>query len=231
MSQDRFDVYGDPSSVETTINRNNEEIWIDGPLSSTNPKPEIWIDGPPEFHSSSPKFYRKKLKTKHCSKSHRQHTPDTKASAFSSIAPLPSVVSSSVLPRENDESSSTNFDSESVVSSHCHLPILPVFKDHTLLPFRSTQTSQVTKPLKADSSKLDLRSSANKLNDDMEILQKTLETILIPASDSSIKNDNQSNRTQSLNRIDQLSSVMSDDDKSKRLSRIIAPVRFDQMFK
>ncbi|CAF4937279.1 unnamed protein product, partial [Rotaria socialis] len=34
MSQDRTD----SSSVETVINRNNEEIWIDGPLSTTKPK-------------------------------------------------------------------------------------------------------------------------------------------------------------------------------------------------
>ncbi|CAF1535227.1 unnamed protein product, partial [Adineta steineri] len=36
--------------------------------------------------------------------------------------------------------------------------------------------------------------------------------------------------TQSLNRIDQLSSSMSNDERAKRLSRIVSPTRFEKLF-
>ncbi|CAF5189023.1 unnamed protein product, partial [Rotaria sp. Silwood1] len=63
--------------------------------------------------------------------------------------------------------------------SHCHLPVLPVFKDHSLLPFRSNQTttttssssSSNTKPIISDSSKINLKLSTNQLNDDLETLE------------------------------------------------------------
>ncbi|CAF1689134.1 unnamed protein product, partial [Adineta ricciae] len=131
--------------------------------------------------------------------------------------------------------SSRHFDTESVVSSHCHLPVLPVFKDHSLLPFRSHQTLPRTKPLIAptESSKLDLRLSTNKLNDDMEALEKTLETLLIPSTSDPTGNKkdhhDSASITQSLNRIDQLSSSMSTNEKTKRLSRIVSPTRFEKI--
>ncbi|CAF0829659.1 unnamed protein product [Rotaria sordida] len=218
MSQDRTD----SSSVETVINHNNEEIWIDGPLSSINSKKtEIWIDGPFEYHSPINKYHRKKSKSKIHSKSIRQHTSKSKNSILLS---KPSFLSSTIIEKDNDESSSiTNFDNESIISSHCHLPVLPVFKDHTLIPFRSNELFDIKKSLKND-----FKSSTNKLNDDMEILEKTLETLLIP---SSINNDKQQSIiSQSLNHIDQLSSYMSNDEKTKRLSRIISPTRFNQVF-
>ena len=101
--------------------------------------------------------------------------------------PMPPLASSS--PHCLDDAMET----ESVVSSHCHLPVLPVFKDHSLLPFRSNQT----RPL-----------SPNQVNDDMEFLEKTLETLLVPTSSTLI---------------------MSPDEKNKRLSRIVSPTRFDQL--
>jgi len=210
----------DSSSVETIINRNNEEIWIDGPLSSPNPKREIWIDGPPEFCSHSPKILSKKSLPKHRSTSHRHYT------SKHPILPSPPCLSSTILHHDNDQSSpSVNCDTESIISSHCHLPVLPVFKDHSLLPFRSNQTLPRTKP-----SPIDLKLSTNKLNDDMELLEKTLETLLIPSPIVPIKNDNESTMTKSLNRIDQLSSLMTNDEKTKRLSRIVSPTRFDKLF-
>ncbi|CAF5129415.1 unnamed protein product, partial [Rotaria sp. Silwood1] len=57
-----------------------------------------------------------------------------------------------------------------------------------------------------------------------------LETLLIPSPIVPINNDKQSIISQSLSRIDQLSSYMSNDEKTKRLSRIISPTRFDQVF-
>ncbi len=185
----------DSSSVERRRNRTHEEIWIDGPLSSPKPKKEIWIDGPPEFCSPSTKP--------------RPHLS-------SILSPKHSILSK--------ESSSTNFDTESIVSSHCHLPVLPVFKDHSLLPFRSNQTLPRTKPLINESTKLDLKLSTNKLNDDMELLEKTLETLLVPSPIVPIENERQSS-----NRIDQLSSLMTNDEKTKRLSRIVSPTRFEKI--
>jgi hypothetical protein len=196
MSQDRYD----SSSLETIVNRNKEEIWIDGPLSSSNGKKEIWIDGPSK-------------------KSHRRYKP-------SILSPKSPLLSSTI---SHKDSSSINFDTESIVSSHCHLPVLPVFKDHSLLPFRSNQTLPRTKPLINESTKLDLRLSANKLNDDLELLEKTLENLLIPTPIVPITNENESNISQSLNRIDQLSSLMTNDEKSKRLSRIVSPTRFEKL--
>jgi hypothetical protein len=108
--------------------------------------------------------------------------------------------------------------------------VLPVFKDHLLLPFRSNQTLPRTKPLTTESPKIDFKLSTNKLNDDMEMLEKTLETLLIPSPIVPIQNDKESIMTKSLNRIDQLSSLMSDDEKSKRLSRIVSPTRFQKLF-
>jgi len=218
MSRDRFD----SSSVETVVNRNNEEIWIDGPLSSPNSKKEIWIDGPPEFCSN----YPKKSTPKHRSNSHRQSTSKTRPSILPSKHSLTPFLSSTILHKETNESSSKNFDNESIISSHCHLPVLPVFKDHSLLPFRSDQTLPQTKPLITNSSKLDLRLSTNQLNDDMELLEKTLETLLVPSPIVPIKND----KSQSLNRIDQLSSCMTNDEKTQRLSRIVSPTRFEKLF-
>ncbi|CAM4765474.1 unnamed protein product [Rotaria magnacalcarata] len=220
----------DSSSVETVINRNNEEIWIDGPLSTKNPKSEIWIDGPIEFYSPTSKLRHKKSKLKPRSNSHRHSKSKAKAPILSPKHQLaPPVLCSTILQQENDEPASANFDSESVISSHCHLPVLPVFKDHTLLPFRSNQLVQITKPLKIESSNIDLRLSVNKLNDDMEMLEKTLETLLIPSPIVPNQNDRQSLRSQSLNRIDQLSSSICNDDITKRLSRIVSPTRFDKI--
>jgi hypothetical protein len=203
MSHDRYD----SSSLETIVNRNKDEIWIDGPLSSPNSKKEIWIDGPSEFCSHSKKSR---------STSHRRNKP-------SILSPKHPFLSSTL---SHKDSSSNNFDTESIVSSHCHLPVLPVFKDHSLLPFRSLPR---TKPLITESTKLDLRLSTNKLNDDLELLEKTLENLLIPTPIVPISNEQESSRSQSLNRIDQLSSLMTNDEKSKRLSRIVSPTRFEKL--
>ncbi|CAF1214552.1 unnamed protein product [Adineta steineri] len=229
MSRDRFDSYADSSSVETITNRNNDEIWIDGPLSSTNSKTEIWIDGPPEFCSHSSKLLPVKLNFKHRSNSSRQYKSKPRSTFFSPKRPL---LSSTLISQENNEVSSRNFDTESTVSSHCHLPVLPVFKDHSLLPFRSNQTLPRTKPLlTTEPTKIDLRLSTNKLNDDMEALEKTLETLLIPSPIVPNQTDtDQLSLTQSLNRIDQLSSSMSNDERAKRLSRIVSPTRFEKLF-
>jgi len=190
----------DSSSGETIT---KQEIWIDGPLSSPNSKKEIWIDGPPPQY---PKRSRSKLRSSIFSPQH-----------------------STILQNDTKESSSKNFDTESIISSHCHLPVLPVFKDHSLLPFRSNQTLPRIKPLTTiNSSKIDLRLSTNKLNDDMELLEKTLETLLIPSPIVPINNND---KYQSLNRIDQLSSSMTNDEKTKRLSRIVSPTRFEKMFR
>lgn len=194
------------SSIESIINNSKEEIWVDGPLSSSNTKNEIWIDGP---HStkirSTPKHRSKPMHTK-------------------SKCPLP------YSPKHLDE---TNFDTESIVSSHCHLPVLPVFKDHSLLPFRSNQIK--TKPIiPPESPKINLKLSTNQLNDDLEMLEKTLETLLVPSPIVPNQLDNNNNTTQtimsqSLNRIEQLSSLMSHDEKNKRLSRIVSPTRFEKI--
>ena len=155
---------------------------------------EIWIDGPPR----SPKM--------------RYHTPKHRAKAKMSPLLFPSYT-----PRDRDET-------ESIASSHCHLPVLPVFKDHSLLPFRSHQTLPKAKPIVSDSPKSDLQLSTNQLNDDLEMLEKTLETLLVP---SPIVPDG--TMTKSLHRIDQLSSLMSNDEKNKRLSRIVSPTRFEKL--
>jgi hypothetical protein len=173
-------------------------------------KQEIWIDGP-------------------------LSSPNTKKEIWIDGPPQFSKRSRSILSpqhiflqKDNKESSTKNFDTESIISSHCHLPVLPVFKDHSLLPFRSNQTLPRTKSLiKKNSSKIDLRLSTNKLNDDMELLEKTLETLLIPSPIVPINND----KYQSLNRIDQLSSSMTNDEKTKRLSRIVSPTRFEKIFR
>lgn len=198
MSRDRYD------SSPTT--RNQEEIWIDGPLSSPKSKTkEIWIDGPQKILSYSPK----KSLSKHRSSSHK-----SKPSVFSPTHPF---FSSTTTHRDT---SSSNFDTESIISSHCHVPALPVFQDHSLLPFRSNQTLP-----RNPSTKIDLRLSTNKLNDDMEMLEKTLENLLIP---SPITPNDQTNLSQSMNRIDRLSSLMNNDEKTKRLSRIVSPTRFEK---
>ena len=175
-----------------------EEIWVDGPLS----KNEIWIDGPRSskirFQKSTPKHRSKPMYTK---------------------AKLPLHSS----PCNFDDST---FDTESVVSSHCHLPVLPVFKDHSLLPFRANQaTLPRTKPPIIESPKVNFKLSTNKLNDDLEMLEKTLETLLVPSPIV----PNQPEMTKSLNRMEQLSSSMTNDEKNKRLSRIVSPTRFDKI--
>jgi hypothetical protein len=195
------------SSIETVINHPKEEIWVDGPLSSSNPKNEIWIDGPRSskirFQKSTPKHRSKSIHTK---------------------SKLPLRYS----PHNIDES---NFDTESIVSSHCHLPVLPVFKDHSLLPFRSNQQiSPKSKSSIIESPKINFKLSTNKLNDDLEMLEKTLETLLIPSPIvPNNKIDNELIMTKSLNRIEQLSSLMTNDEKNKRLSRIVSPTRFDKI--
>ncbi|CAF0918183.1 unnamed protein product, partial [Adineta ricciae] len=199
------------TSVETVLNRPHEEIWVDGPLSSSHPKNEIWIDGPRQFSPRSPKI-----------SSHRS-TPRHRSKPMHTKAKLVSY-------SPHDHEDSKNFDTESVVSSHCHLPVLPVFKDHTLLPFRSNQLLTKTKPVTTvDSPKLNLKLSTNKLNDDLEMLEKTLETLLVPSPIVPNATDNQSTMSKSLNRIDHLSSLMSNDEKTKRLSRIVSPTRFDKI--
>lgn len=234
MPRNRFDLHVDTVNLESGPIRNSEEIWIDGPLSSAQPPTEIWIDGPPEFYSSSPKVLRRQVCTKPRSHSHRQPSSKGKPSTERSpILPMKTLLSpflsSTVLDQSIEESKPTAaFDTESIVSSHCHLPVLPVFKDHSLLPFRPLQT--LPRPKKLFTSKLDLRSSTNQLNDDMERLEKTLETLLVPSPIAAQPISDQSMMTKSLNRIDQLSSLMSNDEKSKRLSRIVSPTRFDRLF-
>jgi hypothetical protein len=196
------------SSIETMINHPNEEIWVDGPLSSSNPKIEIWIDGP---RSS-------KIRTQKSTPKHRSRPMHTKAKLPLSYSHHP-----------QDES---NFDTESIVSSHCHLPVLPVFKDHSLLPFRSNHQQTLLskpKPSICESPKQNFKLSTNKLNDDLEMLEKTLETLLVPSPIVPNKNDKESIMSKSLNRIEQLSSLMSNDEKNKRLSRIVSPTRFDKI--
>ncbi|UJR09080.1 hypothetical protein I4U23_013327 [Adineta vaga] len=204
----------DSTSIETVINRPHEEIWVDGPLSASHHKKEIWIDGPRQFVPCSPKISSNRSTPKHRSK------PMHIKAKLSSYSPYD----------QEDHISSNNFDTESVVSSHCHLPVLPVFKDHSLLPFRSSQLPTKPKPLMiTDSSKLNLKLSTNKLNDDLEMLEKTLETLLVPSPIVPHSPDCQSTMSKSLNRIDHLSSLMSTDEKTKRLSRIVSPTRFDKI--
>ena len=194
MPRDRYD--------SSSIDRQKEEIWIDGPLSSPQ---EIWIDGPPEFSS------------------HSRAKP-------SILSPKPVLLSSNL---SGKDSFSNNFDTESIISSHCHLPVLPVFKDHSLLPFRSNDPLPRTKLSSSEPTKtIDLKLSTNQLNDDMELLEKTLETLLIPSSIVPIANerDSSSSNQPSLHPIDQLSSLMSSDEKNKRLSRIVSPTRFEKIF-
>ncbi|CAF3736376.1 unnamed protein product [Rotaria sp. Silwood1] len=222
----------DSSSIETVINRPKEEIWVDGPLSSSlNHKNEIWIDGPHEFCPRSPKISHLKSTPKHRSK-----LLYTKPKHLTVLSPKHTL--SPFANHDIDESLSSNaFETESIISSHCHLPVLPVFKDHSLLPFRSNQTttttssssSSNTKPIISDSSKINLKLSTNQLNDDLETLEKTLETLLIPSPIIPNKIEHESIMSQSLNRMDQLSSTMSNDEKNKRLSRIVSPTRFDKI--
>ena len=201
MSRDRYD----GSSIETMINRHQDEIWIDGPYSS---RQEIWIDGPREFYP---------------------YTKQSPSRAKPSIlSPKPTILSSTLIPKDSS-SNKNNFDTESMISSHCHLPVLPVFKDHSLLPFRSNETLPRTKPSINESTKIDLKLSTNQLNDDMELLEKTLETLLIPSPIVPIANEKDPDTNQSVHRIDQLSSLMSIDEKSKRLSRIVSPTRFEKI--
>lgn len=216
----------DPAPIETVVNRPHEEVWVDGPLSSSSlkHKNEIWIDGPPEFCPRSPKI------------SSLRSTPKHRSKPMYTKAKIPNVLSpkhtlSPYAHYDMDESLSSNaFETESVVSSHCHLPVLPVFKDHSLLPFRSNQSSPtIIKPVLSDSPKINLQLSPNKLNDDLEMLEKTLETLLVPTPIVPNKTDNESVMTQSLNRMNQLSSTMSNDEKNKRLSRIVSPTRFDKL--
>ena len=201
MCRDRID--------SSPMTRNQEEIWIDGPLSSANSKTkEIWIDGPQKIRSHSPK----KSLSKHRSSSHKSKPPPL----FPPTRPFFSSTTS------HHDTNSSNFDTESIISSHCHVPALPVFKDHSLLPFRSNQTQTLPRN---PTVKIDLRLSTNKLNDDMEMLEKTLENLLVP---STIVSNDETNLCQSLNRIDQISSSMNNDEKTKRLSRIVSPTRFDK---
>jgi hypothetical protein len=197
MPRNRFDLHVDSVNLDSGTIRNSDEIWIDGPLSSTpalmeiwidgplSSTPalmEIWIDGPPEFYSSSPKVPRRQVCTKPRSHSHRQSSSKSKPSIGPMKPPLSPFLSSTVLDQPIDEPKpSVTFDTESIVSSHCHLPVLPVFKDHSLLPFRPIQTLPRQKLSTSAISKLDLRSSTNQLNDDMERLEKTLEILLIPS--------------------------------------------------
>lgn len=196
----------DSSSVETVIARPHEEIWVDGPLSTPN---EIWIDGPRKYAPRSPKM--------------RHHTPKHRSKPMHTKAKISPLLLPSFSPRDLDET-------ESVVSSHCHLPVLPVFKDHSLLPFRPHQTLPKPKPIVFESPKVTLQLSTNQLNDDLEMLEKTLETLLIPSPIVPNRTDQDGTMTQSLHRIEQLSSTMSNDEKNKRLSRIVSPTRFDKLF-
>ena len=135
-------------------------------------------------------------------------------------------------PPDMMDESCNAFETESIVSSHCHLPVLPVFKDHSLLPFRPNQLVPKAKPapvVAVEPPPINLKLSTNQLNDDLELLEKTLETLLVPSPIVPTSHDNESVMTQSLNRIEQLSSLMSNDEKSKRLSRIVSPTRFDKL--
>lgn len=202
MSRDRYD----GSSIETMINRHQDEIWIDGPYSS---RQEIWIDGPREFYPQS------------------QQSPSRAKPSI--LSPKSTIISSTLIPKDPSSNNNTNFDTESMISSHCHLPVLPVFKDHSLLPFRSNEILPRAKPSINDSTKIDLKLSTNQLNDDMELLEKTLETLLVPSPIVPIANEKDPDINQSVHRIDQLSSLMSSDEKSKRLSRIVSPTRFEKI--
>lgn len=150
---------------------------------------EIWVDGP---LSDQPKKMWNDRTPKMKTRSKPMHTKPKH--------PLPPPIASSSQFLDDP------METESVVSSHCHLPVLPVFKDHSLLPFRSNQTlpkNNKTRPL-----------SPNQVDDDMEFLEKTLETLLVPSSSS---------------QIERFSPIMSHDEKNKRLSRIVSPTRFDQL--
>ncbi|CAF1162762.1 unnamed protein product [Rotaria sordida] len=226
--RNRLKMSRDSSSIDTVINHPNEEIWVDGPLSSSsNHKNEIWIDGPREFSPRSPKI------------SHLRSTPKHRSKLMCTKAKYPTILSpkhtlSLYAHNDIDESISSNtFETESIISSHCHLPVLPVFKDHLLLPFRSNQTSSSSSNIKPininESSKINLKLSTNQLNNDLEILEKTLETLLIPSSINSNEIERESIMSKSLNRMDQLSLTMSNDEKNKRLSRIVSPTRFDKI--
>ncbi|CAF4336723.1 unnamed protein product [Rotaria sp. Silwood2] len=214
----------DSSSIETVINRPNEEIWVDGPLSSSSHnKKEIWIDGPHEFPPQSPKISHLKSTPKH-----RLKSIYTKVKHPTVLSPIHTL--SPYSHHDIDESLSSNaFETESIISSHCHLPVLPVFKDHSLLPFRPNQTSSNMKPIISESSKINLKLSTNQLNDDLEMLEKTLETLLVPLPIVPNKIEHETIMSQSLNRMDALSSTMSNDEKNKRLSRIVSPTRFDKI--
>ncbi|CAF4621099.1 unnamed protein product, partial [Rotaria socialis] len=76
---------------------------------------------------------------------------------------------------------------------------------------------------------MNLKLSTDRLNDDLEMLEKTLETLLVPSPIVPNKIENEPLMSQSLNRMDQLSSTMSNDEKNKRLSRIVSPTRFDRI--
>lgn len=175
----------------------HEEIWVDGPLSQN----EIWIDGP-----RTPKIRSQKSP----SKQHRSRPMHTKARL-----PLRST------PCNFDEST---FDTESIVSSHCHLPVLPVFKDHSLFPFRANQQT-LPRSKQPSPTKVNLKLSTNQLNEDLEFLEKTLETLLVPSP--IVPNDLE--MTKSFHRMEELSSSMSHDEKNKRLSRIVSPTRFEKL--
>ncbi|CAF3316641.1 unnamed protein product [Rotaria sp. Silwood2] len=222
--RNRLKMSYDSSSIETVINRPNEEIWVDGPLSSSSHnKKEIWIDGPHEFPPQSPKISHLKSTPKH-----RLKSIYTKVKHPTVLSPIHTL--SPYSHHDIDESLSSNaFETESIISSHCHLPVLPVFKDHTLLPFRPNQTSSNMKPIISESSKINLKLSTNQLNDDLEMLEKTLETLLVPLPIVPNKIEHETIMSQSLNRMDALSSTMSNDEKNKRLSRIVSPTRFDKI--
>lgn len=176
-----------------------EEIWVDGPLSQN----EIWIDGP----------RTSKIRSQKSTPKHRPRPMHTKAK-----------LSFRTTPCHLDEST---FDTESIVSSHCHLPVLPVFKDHSLLPFRAHQQT-LPRPKVPDPSpaKVNLKLSTDQLNDDLELLEKTLETLLVPSPIVPTDLD----MSQSYHRMEELSSRMSHDEKNKRLSRIVSPTRFEKIF-
>ena len=204
--------------METAMHRPHEEIWVDGPLSTSHHPNEVWIDGPHEIYCRSPKLRSQKSSTP----KHRAKFMHTKSRTSHPLASPPDMM---------DESCNA-FETESIVSSHCHLPVLPVFKDHSLLPFRPNQLVPKAKPapvVAVEPPPINLKLSTNQLNDDLELLEKTLETLLVPSPIVPTSHDNESVMTQSLNRIEQLSSLMSNDEKSKRLSRIVSPTRFDKL--
>ncbi|CAM2703761.1 unnamed protein product [Rotaria socialis] len=223
--RNRIKMSRDSASIETVINRPNGEIWVDGPLSSSSHKNEIWIDGPRDFCPRSPKISHLKLTPKHRPKvmlTKPKHPP----TVLSPRHTLSLYAHNDII----DETELSNaFETESIVSSHCHLPVLPVFKDHSLLPFRPPPTPSITKPVLLESVKMNLKLSTDRLNDDLEMLEKTLETLLVPSPIVPNKIENEPLMSQSLNRMDQLSSTMSNDEKNKRLSRIVSPTRFDRI--